>query len=460
MPSSASAADTAAPDARRVRRLVAGAAIGNWVEWFDWYVYAAMALYFAPVFFPKGDATAQLLNAAAVFAVGFLMRPLGGWLLGLYADRHGRKSALTLSIGMMSIGSLMIALTPGYAQIGVAAPALLVLARLVQGLSVGGEYGATATYISEVATPARRGFFASFQGVTGILGQLTAMAVLVLLQQVLMTRAQLEAWGWRIPFVVGAGAAIVALVLRRRLEETPSFLRAQEARAARPGAHGPAAASAQTPPGAPPTAAAREEYGWRALRHYPREVAIVVGLTLGGIVSFYTYTTYAQKFLVNTAGLSREAASAVSAATLFVFVLIQPVMGALSDRIGRRPLLFGFSLVGSLITVPLMTALSTARDPWAAAALILLALLVISGYTSINGVVKAELFPTRVRAVGVGLPYALTVSIFGGSTEYLALRLKDAGHESMFYWYVSGCLLVSLCAVMLMTDTRDRDLDA
>jgi MHS family alpha-ketoglutarate permease-like MFS transporter len=185
-----------------------------------------------------------------------------------------------------------------------------------------------------------------------------------------------------------------------------------------------------------------------------------VGLTLGGIVSFYTYTTYAQKFLVNTAGLSREAASAVSAATLFVFVLIQPVMGALSDRIGRRPLLFGFSLVGSLITVPLMTALSTARDPWTAAALILLALLVISGYTSINGVVKAELFPTRVRAVGVGLPYALTVSIFGGTTEYLALRLKGAGHESMFYWYVSGCLLVSLCAVMLMTDTRDRDLDA
>jgi MHS family alpha-ketoglutarate permease-like MFS transporter len=439
---------------------VAGAAIGNWVEWFDWYVYAAMALYFAPVFFPKGDATAQLLNAAAVFAVGFLMRPLGGWLLGLYADRHGRKSALTLSIGMMSLGSLMIALTPGYAQIGVAAPALLVLARLVQGLSVGGEYGATATYISEVATPARRGFFASFQGVTGILGQLTAMAVLVLLQQVLMTRAQLEAWGWRIPFVVGAGAAIVALVLRRRLEETPSFIRAQQARAARPGAPGPAAASAQTPPGAPPTAAAREEYGWRALRHYPREVAIVVGLTLGGIVSFYTYTTYAQKFLVNTAGLSREAASAVSAATLFVFVLIQPVMGALSDRIGRRPLLFGFSMVGSLMTVPLMTALSTARDPWTAAALILLALLVISGYTSINGVVKAELFPTRVRAVGVGLPYALTVSIFGGSTEYLALRLKDAGHESMFYWYVSGCLLVSLCAVMLMRDTRDRDLDA
>ena len=449
-------ADPAGLEARRVRRLVAGAAIGNWVEWFDWYVYAAMALYFAPVFFPQGDSTAQLLNAAAVFAVGSLMRPLGGWVLGLYADRHGRKSALTLSIGMMSVGSLMIAVTPGHAQIGVAAPALLVLARLVQGLSVGGEYGATATYISEVATPARRGYFASFQGVTGILGQLTAMAVLVLLQQVLLSRAQLEAWGWRIPFVVGAGAAIVALVLRRRLEETPSFIRAQHATAARAAAP----AQAEAPVAATAAAPARPEYGWRALRHYPREVAIVVGLTLGGIVAFYTYTTYAQKFLVNTAGLSREAATAVSAATLFVFVLIQPAFGALSDRIGRRPLLVWFSLVGSLITVPLMTALSTARDPWTAAALILLALVVMSGYTSINGVVKAELFPTRVRAVGVGLPYAITVSIFGGTTEYLALRLKDAGHESMFYWYVAGCLLVSLCAVMLMTDTRDRDLDA
>jgi MHS family alpha-ketoglutarate permease-like MFS transporter len=437
MLTSGSSADPTGPEARRVRRLVAGAAIGNWVEWFDWYAYAAMALYFAPVFFPRGDSTAQLLSAAAVFAVGFLMRPLGGWLLGLYADRHGRKSALTLSIGMMSVGSLLIAVTPGYAQIGVAAPALLVLARLIQGVSVGGEYGATATYISEVATPARRGYFASFQGVTGILGQLTAMAVLVLLQQVFLSRVQLEAWGWRIPFVVGSGAAIVALVLRRRLEETPSFIRAQHAEAA-----------------------PRLQYGWRALRHYPREVAIVVGLTLGGIVSFYTYTTYAQKFLVNTAGLSREDATAVSAATLFLFVLIQPAFGALSDRIGRRPLLVGFSLVGGLITVPLMTALSTTRDPWLAAALIMLALVVISGYTSINGVVKAELFPTSVRAVGVGLPYALTVSIFGGTTEYLALRLKDAGHESLFYWYVSACLLVSLCAVLLMTDTRDRDLDA
>ncbi len=437
-----------------MRRLVAGAAIGNWVEWFDWYVYAAMALYFAPVFFPRGDPTAQLLNAAAVFAVGFLMRPLGSAVFGVYADRRGRKAALTLSIGMMSIGSLMIAVTPGYATIGVAAPVLLVLARLLQGLSVGGEYGATATYISEVATPGRRGFFASFQGVTGILGQLTAIGILVLLQQVFLSREQLEQWGWRIPFVLGAGAAIVALVLRRRLEETASFTLAQQ-RSTSAGVS--AGVSVRTRASAP---TAHKAYDWSALRRHPRELAIVVGLTLGGIVAFYTYTTYAQKFLVNTAGLSRETATAVSAATLFVFVLIQPLFGALSDRIGRRPLLIGFSLGGCLITVPLMKALSTTHDPWQAAGLIMLALVVISGYTSINGVVKAELFPTSVRAVGVGLPYAMTVAIFGGTTEYLALRLKDAGNESLFYWYVSGCLLVSLCAVLLMKDTRGRDLDA
>ena len=414
-------------------RLVAGAAIGNWVEWFDWYVYSAMALYFAPAFFPKGDTTAQLLNAAAVFAVGFLMRPLGGWLLGLYADRHGRKAALTLSILLMSLGSLMIALTPGYASIGVAAPAVLVVARLLQGLSVGGEYGASATYITEVAANDRRGFFSSFQAVTGILGQLTAMAVLVALQQIFLSPEQLADWGWRIPFVLGAGAALVALILRRRLVETESF----------------AAAQRRT-----------ERSQWRDIFAFPREVAVVVGLTLGGIVAYYTYTTYAQKFLVNTAGLTKDQASAVSAGTLFLYMLLQPAVAALSDRIGRRPLLIGFGVLGSVLTVPLMTAISQATDPWVAAGLILIALVIVSGYTSINAVVKAELFPTRVRAVGVALPYAVTVSLFGGTAELIALWLKDIGHESWFYWYVSGCVFVSLIVYVTMADTKSRDLDA
>ncbi len=261
--------------------------------------------------------------------------------------------------------------------------------------------------------------------------------MLLVLQQLFLSAEQLAAWGWRIPFVIGAGTALVALYLRRRLIETESFLLAQRR-------------------GTP--------HDWRGtwglLRHHARAVAIVVGLTIGGIVSFYTFTTYAQKFLVNTAGLTREAATAVSAGTLFIFVLLQPAFGALSDRIGRRPLLIGFGALGGLLTVPLMTALSRAHDPWVAASLIMVALVILSGYTAINGVVKAEMFPTSVRAIGVGLPYAVTVSLFGGTTEYVALALKGAGHEPWFYAYVSCCIFVSLIASLFMTDTRSRDLDA
>ncbi len=199
-------------------RSVAGGTIGNLVEWFDFYVYSAFSLYFAHVFFPAGDATAQLLNTAAVFAIGFVMRPVGGWLLGVYADRRGRKAALTLSVLLMCGGSAIIALTPGYDRIGVAAPVLLVVARLLQGLSVGGEYGASATYLSEMAGRTNRGFLASFQYVTLIGGQLLALGVLLVLQATL-SEADLHAWGWRIPFVVGAGAgagrAAAAGVARR-----------------------------------------------------------------------------------------------------------------------------------------------------------------------------------------------------------------------------------------------------
>lgn len=196
--------------ARRLRSILGGAA-GNLVEWYDWYAYAAFSLYFAEVFFPGGDRTSQLLKTAAIFAVGFLMRPLGGWLLGRYADRHGRKRALMLSVLMMCAGSLLIAVTPGHDRIGVAAPVLLVLARLLQGLSVGGEYGASATYLSEVASSRHRGFWSSFQYVTLVMGHLLALAVLILLQRVFLDDAQLQAWGWRIPFAIGALAALVTL---------------------------------------------------------------------------------------------------------------------------------------------------------------------------------------------------------------------------------------------------------
>lgn len=410
---------------RRLRAIFGGS-VGNLVEWYDWYVYAAFSLYFARSFFPADDPTAQLLNAAAIFAVGFLMRPLGGLLFGWYADRHGRKAALTRSVLLMCFGSLMIAALPGFAQIGAWAPALLLTARLIQGLSVGGEYGTSATYLSEMATREHRGFYSSFQYVTLILGQLAALAVLIVLQA-LLTQDELEAWGWRIPFAIGAVLAVVALYLRRNLVETDSFT----------------------------AGAARRVNPVRELLKHPRALATVVGLTMGGTLAFYTYTTYMQKFLVNTAGFTKTAATSVSAAALCVFLLMQPLMGALSDRIGRRPLLLAFGIGGMLATVPLMHALATVQSPLAAFALISLALLIVSGYTSINAVVKAELFPAEVRALGVGLPYALTVSIFGGSAEYVALQFKAAGIESGFYWYVVACIGVSLLTYWRMSETRD-----
>jgi MHS family alpha-ketoglutarate permease-like MFS transporter len=423
--------DPSPSSARRLRSIFSGS-VGNLVEWYDWYVYAAFSLYFAQAFFPRGDRTSQLLNTAAIFAVGFLMRPLGAWLLGSYADRHGRRRALMLSVLMMCAGSLLIALTPGYASIGVAAPALLLLARLLQGLSVGGEYGTSATYLSEMASRQHRGFWSSFQYVTLVLGQLLALLVLIALQRTL-AEGQLDAWGWRIPFAIGALAAVTALWLRRTMQETDTFNRSE-----RDGN----------------SAWQRRQGTLRALLDHPRAVLTVVGLTMGGTLAFYTYTTYMLKFLVNSAGLDRQAASLLNASTLFVFMLMQPLVGALSDRVGRRPVLIAFGVLGTLLTAPILHALQDVQTATEAFWLILGALAIVSFYTSINAVVKAELFPVEVRALGVGLPYALTVALFGGTAEYVALWFKQAGVESGFYWYVTACIGVSLLVYVWMPDTQ------
>ncbi len=409
---------------------IIGGSIGNLVEWYDWYAYSAFTLYFAKVFFPEGDKTAQLLNAAAVFAVGFLMRPIGGWLLGRYADRHGRKAALTLSVLSMGAGSLIIAITPGFKSIGVLAPLLLLVARLIQGLSVGGEYGASATYLSEMAGHKWRGFYSSFQYVTLIMGQLIALGVLIALQNWLLTPAQLDAFGWRIAFGVGAVLALLALVIRRHIAETSAFERER----------------------------AGDKRGQVAtlLRQHPWQVLQVIGLTLGGTVAFYTYTTYMQKFLVNSAGWSKPDATAMSAGTLLLYTALQPFVGALSDKIGRKPLLIAFGVLGTLCTVPIMTALGHAKPGLGAFLLIMAALLIVSGYTAINAVVKAELFPAPVRALGVALPYGIAVSLFGGTAEYIALAAKQTGHEAWFFWYVSACAFVSLLVYAFTADSRKR----
>lgn len=425
-------ANTTTHSGKRIRAIVSGS-IGNLVEWYDWYAYAAFSLYFAPVFFPGKDATANLLQTAGIFAVGFLMRPIGGWLFGSLADRKGRKWAMTLSVLIMSFGSLMIAITPSYKQIGIAAPILLLLARLLQGLSVGGEYGTAATYLSEMAGKGRRGFFSSFQYVTLIGGQLVALGIQLILQNLFLTNEQMHSWGWRIPFFIGALLSLVAFYLRRNMEETADFEKSKHTSNDQKGS-------------------------LKELLHHPKAVATVVGLTLGGTIAFYTYTTYMQKFLVNTVHLSKAESTQLTFASLFIYALLQPLFGALSDRIGRRPLLIGFGVLGTLLTVPILTMLSHTTDLFTIFLLMMAALLIVSGYTSINAVVKAELFPAKIRALGVGFPYSVTVALFGGTAEYLALWFKNAGNETGYYWYTTACIFISLLVYVFMKDTKKTSL--
>jgi MHS family dicarboxylic acid transporter PcaT-like MFS transporter len=392
---------------------ILAAASGNLVEWFDFYIYAFCSLYFAPAFFPKSDPTGQLLNTAGLFAAGFLMRPIGGWAFGRLADRHGRRHSLLLSVWLMCGGSLAICLLPTYETIGLFAPALLLLARLVQGFALGGEYGAAATYMSEVADEGRRGYHSSFQYVTLVGGQLLASLLVVLLQQTIGEDA-LRAGGWRIPFALGAVGALVALAVRSRLPET----------APRADQEGKA--------GHFPTL-------WKS---HKRAFLAVLGFTAGGSLVFYTFTTYMQKFLVNTSGLPAPVASVVMSVCLLIFMALQPVLGMLSDRNGRRTHMLVFGGLATLGTVPLLTALRATHDPLIAGLLITLALAVVSIYTSISGIVKAELFPTGQRALGVSFAYALGNAIFGGSAEYVALFAKQAGHEGAFYWYVTAMMAI------------------
>lgn len=424
----AAAPPTALQGGSRVKAILVGS-IGNLIEWYDVYAYSAFALYFAPAFFPSADPVAQQLSAAAVFAAAFVVRPLGGLLFGWFADRHGRRAAMLVSVLLMCFGSLLIAVSPTYATIGAWAPVLLVTARLLQGLSQGGEYGASATYLAEMAEPHRRGFYSGVWYTTLIGGQLAAILLLLLLQKVFLTPEELRAWGWRIPFVIGALLAVYALFMRRDMHETGHYREAKSA--GRAGS-------------------------WKALREHWRELLLVVGITIGGTSAFYTYTTYMQKFLKLSVGLDDTQVTTVVLGYLAFALLLQPLYGALSDRIGRKPLLLWFGTMGVLCTYPLLTLLSQTKSAWVAFGLICLAWVIVSGYTAITGIIKAELFPTSVRALGVGVPYALTVSVFGGTVDAVALSFKQAGFESGFYWYATGCIFVSLLVYLRLHDTKDR----
>jgi MHS family alpha-ketoglutarate permease-like MFS transporter len=409
-------------------RSILGGCFGSVIEWFDFLGYSIFAVYFAKSFFPTGSQTAQLLNVVAIAAIGYIARPLGSWFLGCYADRNGRQSALVLSVGFMACGSFMIAFTPTCATIGIWAPILLGAARLMQGLSMGGEYGTSATYLTEIVPGHRRGFYLGFLQVSVGCGQVAALALLLLLQHLVLRPGQMEAWGWRIPFAVGGVLALYALYLRLRIDETEDF-KASKAKGQNQGALS------------------------GLLTHW-KAMLLAVGMTMGGTISFYTYTVYMQKFMVNTVGMSREAASLTAAGALLCYLPLQPLFGFISDLVGRRPVMIFFGVGGTLLTVPLLTAMSHASSALEAFALNLAALVILSGFTSIHMLVRSELFPANVRALAVGLSYAFTTAVLGGTTEWVALKCKAIGREEWFFWYVSGAVLISLVVYLFMPETR------
>lgn len=414
-------------------RSIIGGSVGNLVEWYDWYTYPSFALFFAKSFFPAGNQTAQLLNAAVVFALGFLMRPLGGWLMGLYADRAGRRPALILSMSFMALGSAGVGLIPGYAQIGILAPALLLAARLLQGISVGGQYAASATYLSEVAQRGRRGFWTSFHYVTLLSGLLLAMTVLLVLQHT-VTNREIAAWAWRVPFFIGAVLAVGALLLTLSIEETESFESVQ-----------------------PKTAQVR--HGRLLLQHW-REFVIVFVITMAGTIAIQTYSTYMPKYLVNTSGFSPDASTEITMAALVLYTALHPLMGWLSDIYGRKRMLIIFAVTSLVASVPIMSALATTHDGKTAFLLLLLGLIFLCPYTAVSAIFKAELFPTEIRAMAVGLSFATAVSIFGGTSELIALSFKQAGHESWYYWYMTGAMALALIAALAIRRPADAAISA
>ena len=407
----------------RTKAIVAGSA-GNLIEWYDYFVYAFTALYFSSEFFPKGDRTAQLLATAGVFAVGFLLRPLGGWFFGYYADKHGRRAAMVVSILMMGAGSFLIAVLPTYEHIGALAPILLLVGRMIQGFSTGGQYGTAATYLSEIAFSGRRGFYASFQYVTLIGGQLLALLVILVLQATISNEA-MKSYGWRIAFFIGGASAMTILLFRHVIHETSH------------------------------EGERRSDAGSiRALLPHWRAFMTVLGITAGGSLIFYVFSTYMQKYLVNTAHMDPKTANWVMTAVLIPFAAMQPLFGLLSDKIGRRTNMLLFGALATIFTMPLLTLLANVRSAGLAFLLVLCGLTINSIYTSISGLFKAELFPIHVRALGVSLSYGIGNALFGGTAEFFALTFKQQGHEAWFYWYVTLVCLLSFFTALLMRDTR------
>ena len=415
------------------RQLIAGT-IGHSVEFFDFLAYSYLAVYFASSFFPSSESSGlvPLLSAFGVFAVGFLARPLAGLFIGLFADRYGRRRALSLTISLMAGGSLLVAVCPTYSQIGVAAPIILTVARILQGLSAGGEYTTAGAFIVESAPAGRRGFYSSFMFVASGIGKLTCLAFITVFVALIGEDAMRD-YGWRIPFAVGALAAIVAWYIRRGTQETLGTTVSDEG-------------------GAPPVS----RNPLNALQRYPRQSLIVFAIATGMGVGQYFWATYLTTYFQIQNGASATTAMTVGIITLILYTIAQPVAGLISDRYGRKPCMYVFG-IGTIIVTPFLLSITSSNF----AVLIciqLVGLLLLSFCTSITSAVMVENFPPHVRVSGLGFPYSLSVAIFGGTVPLVATALANSGYSQYFPWYIVATAVVTLVGAISVPETFRSDI--
>ncbi|ALE73098.1 major facilitator transporter [Pseudonocardia sp. EC080610-09] len=414
------------------RRTILGIGTGNAMEWFDWNVYATFSAFFAPQFFAGDDPGAALLKTLAVFAVGFVARPFGGWVFGAIADRRGRKLSMALCVATAAVGSLVIGLTPTYATIGLAAPLVLLVARLAQGLAHGGELPAAQTYLAEMAPRQRRGLWSSLIYVSGTVGILAGTVLGAVLAGTL-TAGQMASWGWRVPFLLGGVFGLYALVMRLRMRESDTYVEESSREAGTTG--GPSLL--------------------RRVFSRPKALARVVFLTSGITVVYYVWSVAAPAYAITARGVAPAASLWAGAAALTIFMLLLPAWGAASDRFGRRRTLL---VPGALLVVLLFPLDAMISDGPTLFVAMTVALVLIGAPCAIAPALYAELFPTGIRAAGLGVPYSVSVALFGGTAPYLQTLFAEIGRPGLFLAYSAGLLVVSGVAVYLLPETRGIDL--
>jgi MHS family alpha-ketoglutarate permease-like MFS transporter len=424
-------ADTV-PSKSSARKIIVGAGIGNALEWYDFSIYAIFAPFFAHQFFYRDDPRAALLASLAVFAVGFLFRPIGGIFFGWLADRKGRRYAMLASMVLTAVGSLIIAIAPPYASIGLSAPVLLVLGRLTQGFGLGGEIGASFTFLVESAPPKHRGLWASSMFVAVSCGALSAAGAGLLLTSVFDGDA-MQSYGWRIPFAAGALLGLYALYLRRGLDETRVF-REEVAEVHQ----------------------CERQTMWHGLWINRLAVLQVVGLTAGASLVYHTWISGISNYAIRFKQMSAPAALGALTIGIVIYMIAHPIWGHISDRYGRRPNLLVFGFGSAILIVPLLNLIQ--GEFWQLTLSISVALVFLAAWTSICPAVFAELFPTQVRASGVAISYSFTVATFGGTAPYLQTYWADQNKIGWFAAYVVIVSLLTVVTVMFMPETRDRPL--